>query len=161
MKMALSWIAVCLLLVSCDRQEAITPLNSGVRIENAWIRAAPPTARMLAAYMDVTNPGPNDIRIVEAECFGFEKTEMHLTEIAGDIAKMSRQESVTVTAGGSVSFAPGGLHIMLHKPLAPPEPGMTIECTLVLEGGIRLSTMVPVRAPESGADDHDAHRHHD
>ena len=161
MKIVLGWVVVCLLLVSCDRQEATTPRDSDARIENAWIRAAPPTARMLAAYMDVINPGPDDIRIVAADCSGFQKTEMHRTEMVGDVARMSRQESVTVDAGGSVSFAPGGLHIMLHNPLTPMEPGAEVSCTLVLQSGVRLSTMFPVRAAGLADDDHEAHQHHD
>jgi copper(I)-binding protein len=145
MKMALSWTVVCFLLVSCDRQEAIAPLGADPQVENAWIRAAPPTAHMLAAYMDVTNPGPEDIRIVAADCSGFKRTEIHRSEIINEVATMSRQESVTITAGGSVSFAPGGLHLMLHNPLAPLKPGMDIECTLVLHNGTRLSAVFPVR----------------
>jgi copper(I)-binding protein len=161
MKIALIWTVVCLLLVACDRQDAITPIGTDPQIENAWIRAAPPTAHMLAAYMDVTNPGPDDIRIVAADCSGFKKTEIHRTEIINDVATMSRQQSVTITAGGSVSFAPGGLHLMLHHPLAPLKPGMEIECTLVLHNGTRLSAMVPVREPGLDTDKHEAHLHSD
>ena len=149
MKIALSWTVVCLLLISCDRQEAVEPHSADPHIENAWVRAAPPTAHMLAAYMDVTNPGPDDILIVGADCSGFRKTEIHRTEIVNDVATMSRQESVTITAGGSVSFAPGGLHLMLHNPITPLKSGMEIECTLVLHSGSKLSTMVPVRKPRS------------
>jgi copper(I)-binding protein len=44
-------------------------------------------------------------------------------------------KSVTVPAGGSVSFAPGAYHLMCMNPGAAMTPGRTVSVTLVFSDG--------------------------
>ena len=50
-----------------------------------------------------------------------------------------------IPAGTSLRFEPGGLHLMLMKPLRPLAEGDTARLRLVLADGRRLYAEVPVR----------------
>lgn len=147
-------MAVSLLLLSCGQEPDQQSSTGTPVIEGAWIRVAPPGAHMLAGYMDIVNPQSAAIDIVAASCSGFGSTEIHRTEMENDVARMRRQDLVRVPAGETVSFAPGGLHLMLHGPAADLEAGAMVSCTLDLADGRQLSTLAELRstAPRSTGD---------
>jgi copper(I)-binding protein len=154
-------LSLCLALAACDNQEPRSPGDSEPSIENAWIRAAPPSAQMLAAYMEIINPGTKEMEIVSAQCAGFDSTEIHRSEIIDDVARMTRQNSVTLAAGAITSFAPGGLHLMLNGPVNPVAAGMTVSCTVSLANGLTLAEDFTVREAGSADASHAGHDHED
>ncbi|MGI9263546.1 MAG: copper chaperone PCu(A)C [Gammaproteobacteria bacterium] len=151
-------VLICVALAACDKQGPVMPADSLPKIENAWIRAAPPTTRMLAAYLDVQNPGTQELRIVAVDCSGFGKTEMHRSEIQNDVARMIRQDTVTLGAGKTTSFSPGGLHLMLHDPIRPVTPDDVVPCTLDLSNGTQLEGDFIVQ--DAGAEQVNHANHH-
>ena len=50
-------------------------------------------------------------------------------------------------AGGSVTFAPAGYHLMCMKPTAAVKPGGTVPVTLTFKDGGTLTGDFPVRGP--------------
>ena len=103
-----------LAVVSCgdDPQE---PHETGsLRFDNAWVR--PPVAgrTTTAAYVDVTNPG--DVAIIVTG-FASEdpdlRVELHETTQDGGMMRMRSLGRVTIPPNSTVSFAPGGKHLML------------------------------------------------
>ncbi len=99
-------------LAACGRDD-------GPPVEVAEIRAlAPlPGSAAGAAYLSVTNNGPDRITISSVRSPQFERIEMHETVIddAG-VSRMNRLTGVAVDAGATVHFSEGGKHLMLLGP---------------------------------------------
>lgn len=126
---------------------AAVTAESTPTISGAWVRQVPPAARMTAGYLRVSNPGPEPLVIVGAESPMFGSIEVHGTAMEDGVARMRHHDTVTVAPGETVSFEPGGLHLMLMQPIdAIPSSG-EIELALLLAGGARLEFSAPVGQP--------------
>ncbi|MCY3838386.1 MAG: copper chaperone PCu(A)C [Gammaproteobacteria bacterium] len=104
---------LAILVASCDGP-AQQPSGSPLEFDNAWVRAPVAGRTVTAAYCDVTNPGDMPIGII-----GFEsdhpglRVEMHESTEHDGMMRMRRLARVTIPAKATVSFAPGGMHLML------------------------------------------------
>ncbi|WP_395374965.1 copper chaperone PCu(A)C [Marinicella sp. W31] len=103
-------------------------------VNNAWLRAAPPGSPMLAAYIELTNPTQQAIKLVGAYSPAFSMTEIHKTIIIDDMARMREQKEIIIQPGQSVVMEPGGLHIMLMRPQQQLDVGDTVRICLIYAG---------------------------
>ena len=106
---------LAILVASCDDGgHAKRSSGSPLEFDNAWVR--PPVAgrTVTAAYCDVTNRGDRPLDII-----GFTtdhpglRVEIHESTEDGGMMRMRRLAHVTIPAKATVSFAPGGRHLML------------------------------------------------
>jgi copper(I)-binding protein len=138
---------------------AATPVFGAGRlvVDAAWIRAAPPGARMLAGYARLTNAGDAPLVVTGAASAAFGDVSMHASIIEDGVAKMRPLDTVTLAPGATETFAPGGKHLMLMQPAASLATGEKATITLTVEGGGDVAAEFTVRdgAPEAG------HAHHD
>ncbi len=104
--------------------------NEAIEISEPWIREAPPTATVMAAYMQIKNSADKDLALVSASCDYYETIELHSTIMDGDLARMVKQEQLDLPKGKSVSLAPGGLHIMLIGVKQRPVAGDQVKIVL-------------------------------
>ncbi|HEX7112759.1 MAG TPA: copper chaperone PCu(A)C [Mizugakiibacter sp.] len=148
MNVALLRLATALLLM------AGTVAHAGGRltVEDAWIRAAPPGAMMLAGYMALGNTGDASVVLDAADSDAFGDVSMHRTVEEDGVARMRPLERVTVAPGQRVTFAPGGMHLMLMQPKRALHPGDRITIRLRHADGTTTSVEFAVRedAPEVG-----------
>ena len=117
----------------------------GLEVRDAWIRAAPPGAIVLAGYATIENRGAGTVRLIDASSSAFARVEFHEMRMADGLMKMRRLESVDVPAGQSVAFAPGSDHLMLHEPRHAIAKGDRIELELVDDAGGRTRVTFEVR----------------
>jgi copper(I)-binding protein len=98
-----------------------------IKVTDAWVRLPAVTDRPGAAYVTITG-GPTPDRLVAASSPLAGRTELHAMSITGGVMKMTPLAGVDVPAGGTVSFAPGGNHIMLFglDPAVKPGTGMPL-----------------------------------
>lgn len=129
-------------------------------VNDAWVREAPPTAQVLAAYMQITNPGDQARIITDATSACCQRAEIHRTEIVTGMARMIPQPELTVEAGATVALEPGGLHLMLIAPQAPVVQGDHVVIELRLDDGATLEVHAEVRRDGEPAMDHSHHMHH-
>jgi len=61
------------------------------------------------------------------------------------MSRMHDVRSLTVPAGGSLTFAPGGYHLMCMKPTAAMTPGKKVTVTLVFANGTGTEANFAVR----------------
>jgi copper(I)-binding protein len=94
-----------------------------VIVSDAWVREALPGARMMAAYLTISNPGDRDIRLVAVESPAFTGVMMHKSEIHDGMASMVHQDSIVIPAHGSVALEPGASHLMMPAPDVRPNAG--------------------------------------
>jgi copper(I)-binding protein len=104
-------------------------------VENAWVRAAPPNARVMVAYATIKNISEYDIWITGANSKHYKSVEMHETIEQDGIASMVHIDFIKLAPGDSVNFEPGGKHFMLFTPQASKSVGDHIDFSLILGNG--------------------------
>jgi copper(I)-binding protein len=103
-----------------------------LRVTGAFTRATLPNAPVGGGYMTIINAGSEPDRLIGATTEVTDDVELHDVRITNGVMEMTPlPEGVEIPAGGSVTLAPGGLHMMFIGPRAPFKQG---EClTLVLQ----------------------------
>jgi hypothetical protein len=128
-----------------------TPPGGAIRVRDGWVRAAPPGARVTAAYLTLENPGPQQRVLESVSAEGFEVVEIHETREQDGVARMRPVSRLAVPAGERVELAPGGFHLMLIGPDSPAAEGEQRRLALRFDDGSATTVRLPVRrAPEAG-----------
>lgn len=81
------------------------------------------------------NMGAAPVELVAAQSMACGMLMLHKTESTAGTSRMEDVKSVSVPAGGTVSFAPGGYHLMCMEPSAAMTPGKSVPVTLVFSDG--------------------------
>lgn len=85
-------------------------------VENAWVKLAPPSMQMSAAYMKLSNQQQQAqvITGVSADCCA--SAMLHVTRTKDDKVSMDHLDQLSIPAQSSTHLQPGDVHIMLMKP---------------------------------------------
>lgn len=116
---------------------------------DAWIRAAPPGATMMAGYATLKNSGDAPLTVLTVQSDAFRLTSLHETIVDGDVSKMREIHRVVIEPGQEVRFAPGGRHLMLMQPRHEVGVGDKVQVMFLLADGTRLETYFDVVAPDA------------
>lgn len=146
-------------------EKATAPSTGDIQVEDAWIRptvlpAGSPTPDpdhehhdeqdenddhsergsgvISALYFTIENRGSSEEELVMVETDVARVTEIHETRSENGLMRMRPVEGVSLPAGDTVAFEPGGFHIMLIDITEQLEPGDTVAVTLVFGSGDRL-----------------------
>lgn len=140
---------------------AANAADTGVMVEDPWVREAPPAAPALGAFMVLHNHTAKPMVLVGAECELAGEVQLHRTIMEGGMARMVRQESIEIPANGKLEFKPGDYHLMLMKPKRVLKVGEKVEVTLKFKDGSRLQATFEVRAGTAmGNHQHSMHHGH-
>lgn len=134
------------LLASCDGGQAPQSSESSLVFDNAWVR--PPVAgrTVTAAYFDVTNRGETPLDIIGfASDYPGLRVEIHESTEDGGMMRMRRLARVTIPAKATVSFAPGGKHLMLF---GFDGSASEVALTATLDGGETLPVVFATRSEQ-------------
>lgn len=112
-----------------------SPTPCAPSVDQAWIRAAPPTASALAGYARVRDTCGRAVAITGARSAAFGRVMLHATAMADGMSTMREAGSLRVPARGELRFAPGGNHIMLMQPRRALAPGQRVRIELLLADG--------------------------
>src|SRR5215213_6325682 len=105
-KRILVFFSVLVLLLSgCS-----TPEAGEIEVHDAWIRPAAQGANG-AVYFAIQSSQADELTGISSDVA--EAVEIHESMTSGDVMEMHPMESVPLPAGKTVTFKPGGLHIML------------------------------------------------
>ena len=141
-------------------------------IDHPVAKTTPATAMSGAGYLAITNTGDtaDSLIAVEAE---FPRVMIHDTKVENDIASMFHIDAAEIAPGETVTFAPGGKHIMFMGLDGDPfEAGEVVAATLVFEHAGRIDVNFNVETLEQivealgkgdaamGEMDHSAHGDH-
>ena len=119
---------------------------AGLMVSDPWVRAAPPNAPALAAFMTLENHTNSDLALVEVRTsLPVARVELHRTIMADGMMKMVQQKQMPVAAHGSLQLKPGSRHIMLIGPKEVPVMGDSVALTLVLSDGSEQKITAKVR----------------
>lgn len=132
-----------------------SPALAAPKVEAAWSRPAAQGATG-GGFMTLTNPDTSGDALVSAASPVAREVQIHQSSMKNGIASMQRLERVPVAAGGRVTFAPGGYHLMLMGLTQALKAGDTIPVTLTFASGakVKASFVVGMGPPVA------AHQHH-
>ena len=130
---------------------AALPAWAQVTVENPWVRATAPGAKVAAGYMVIRNAGAAD-RLIGASSPAAERVEMHVTQRDGDVARMRQVEAYEVRR--ALELKPGGAHLMFVNITGAFKEGEKIPVALKFEKAGEVKTQFHVGRITSGAHDH-------
>ena len=107
-----------------------------LKIEDAWIRAVPPSSKTTAAFMTIINNSDRPVLITGGTCpVAQEIRPMITTKQGNGVMGMALAESFDIPAKGKRVFEPGGDHLMLMNLTEVPKAGSTVPLVLTTESG--------------------------
>jgi copper(I)-binding protein len=115
-----------------------------LEIDTPWVRASVGTSRPSAAYLTIRNTGDAPDRLTGVRTPAAGHAEIHAMVQEGGTMKMRPAGPLVIPAGGAVTLAPGGLHIMLMDLAAPLEQGGTLPLTLIFERAGEVTVEAPI-----------------
>lgn len=132
MKTALLFLLSSLFLVSPPSWSHETASDHALEIADVWTRKTRRTTSA-AVYLKVHNAtdAPDTITGVSSPIANM--ATLHLSQEVDGVMQMNMQDSITVPVGETVSFEPGGLHIMLMGLSNPLTEGDVFPVTLSFE----------------------------
>lgn len=132
--------------------------HQSVAISDLWISEAPPTVSVLAAYAKIENLSDKPKVLTSVTSPYFSKIELHLSEVVNDVAKMIKQESISIPANSHLELSPGAYHLMLFNPKTAIKAGdkQTIHFNFEDKTSISIEATVEKRNNTS----HHHHHHH-
>ena len=119
--------------------------EQGFRISDPWMRFIMPS-RPAAGYFTLSNETDEPRKLVGAASPACGTLMLHETVHEGGVDAMAMVKSISVPAHGSVTFAPGGYHLMCISPSAQMIPGHSVAVTLRFVNGGEATASFPVRS---------------
>ena len=112
-------------------------------VKDAWIRALP--GKLPAGgYFTLQNGTGKPVTLTGVSSPACGETMLHESRDEGGRKTMAHVHALEVPARGSISFAPGGYHIMCMRPKGL-TPGGKTEVTLIFAGGMTKTVSFAVR----------------
>lgn len=119
--------------------------EEGIRVDQAWARASAGAATTGAAYVTLIGGAQAD-QMTGASTPVSASASVHTTAEDNGVMRMRAVPMVPIPAGQTVTFKPGGLHIMLEGLKHPLTAGQSFPLTLTFAHAAPVTVDVPVRA---------------
>ena len=138
----------CALLAACATDDR-PPLS----IDGLRVLAPMPATDVSVGYMTIENHEDRPLVLKSVSSPQFERVEIHVTILDGDIARMQRMEQLEIGAASSVELKPGGTHLMLIGPVADVTAGTRISLQFDFSdrGLLIVETTIVGRQPADAA----------
>ena len=138
-----AWAAGLLLVASAAMADPAT--HPGISVRDAWSRPAAAGTNG-AGFFTIRNSGTSPDTLLSVSSRDARKVEMHQTVMSDGVMSMLRLDSgVMLAPGQSLTFEPGGRHLMLLDIKSALRVGDTLPLTFHLASGRRLDVQAPVR----------------
>lgn len=134
--------------------------NGDIQIQDPWVQAAPPGAKVLAGYLEIKNTGKKQRVLTGASSPAFGQIGIHRTVMHGDMAHMEHLNELPIPPNASVVFQPGGLHFMLMDAKKSLHVGDQVSMTLTFSNGEKISVTAIVRSGNTDAMENSQHMDH-
>jgi periplasmic copper chaperone A len=131
-------IPIILGLIMSFGSAQLSAVESKMNISHAWVKEAPPSAAVLAGYLDLQNQSPQAQTLIGARSSDFKSVMLHQTVSKGGMAHMNHLTQIEIKAGSTLQFTPGGYHLMLMNPKKTLQQGDQVEVLLEFQRGLVL-----------------------
>lgn len=123
-----------------------TSALADLEVRDAKLRLLPANVPA-AGYFSLSNTGSQAVVLNGAQSPSFAQAMIHRSTVKNGVARMEHVAQLDVSAGTTLSFAPGGYHLMLMQRQGPLAPGDQVEITLLFADGQRLPVSFAVVPP--------------
>ena len=131
------------LLLACGAARADGA--STLKISHPWIRMTP-GAQVMAGYFSLTNAGSSKRVLTGVRSQAFANAMLHKSiEKDGKSMMLHVDGGVEVAPGQTVTFAPGGYHVMLMRPVKPLTVGDKVAVDLLFQDKSSLTALFDVQ----------------
>jgi hypothetical protein len=112
---------------------AAPALATGVKVENAWVRATAPGQKVASGYMNLTADA--DMILVGGSSPVSKSVELHFMKMENGVMEMRLMKEIPLPKGKTVSLDPSGLHVMMIGLKSQIKLGQKVPLTLIVKGG--------------------------
>ena len=141
MKLPISIILGLIMSLSSAQMSAAEPK---INVSHAWVQEAPPSAEVLAGYMDLQNQSAQAQTLLGARSSDFKSVILHQTLSKGGMTHMKHSPRIEIKSGSTIQLTPGGYHLMLMNPKKVLRQGDQVEVLLEFQGGLVLPVKLKV-----------------
>ena len=118
-----------------------------LELTDLWTRATPPGAPTAAGYLTITNKGSEADTLIAASSPEAANAGLHTMEMKDGVMTMRPVDGgIEIPAGGSVTLAPDGFHIMFVTLKEPLKEGGKLPVTLTFEKAGTVDTFLHIMA---------------
>ncbi|KAB2861260.1 MAG: copper chaperone PCu(A)C [Bauldia sp.] len=129
-----------------------------LELTGLWARATPPNAPAGGGFLTITNTGDAPDRLIAVSSPDVGQAEIHEMKVADGVMTMRPLENgPEIPAHGTVTLAPGGIHLMFIGLKAPFVAGGELPVTLTFEKAGPVETFLhiePIGAKGPGGAGH-------
>jgi copper(I)-binding protein len=138
-------LAIAAAVAACSSDDGAASCDE-VDLENAWVRL--PAGENTAFYFDASNGGDAEVAVVSATSDIATRYALHETEMVDGQMEMKAvpDQQVAVPAGETVSFEPGGLHVMIMGLTTDLQEGDSVDFTIGFDADCSIDVEAPVEA---------------
>ena len=122
--------------------QAPAAVQASIMVTDAWFRNLP-GALPAGGYFTAKNIGTRDIAITGAKSDACGMLMLHRSSDKGGMSGMDMVTKVEIPAGGTLSFAPAGYHLMCENPKM--KIGAKVPVVLTLSDGTSVAVPFLVR----------------
>ena len=147
MRTSTTWAVLAAAMIGAGLSAPTAPARAdepGVTLSAPWMRLLI-RARPAAGYFTLHNNTATARELTGASSPACGDLMLHQSMNMGGQDKMVMVSKVTVPAHGSISFSPGGYHLMCMQPAATMKVGGTVPVTLRFADGGTLQADFPVK----------------
>jgi hypothetical protein len=134
-------------------ESAVTPAATVVAlaVTDGWTRATPTGATAAGGYLTINNPLAQPDRLISVASARSPRVELHDMSSVNGVMQMRQVDGIDIPAAGSVSLAPGGLHIMFMDLSAGFAVGETVPVELTFAQAGVVNVTLEVRPTDAAA----------
>ena len=116
-----------------------------VSLTNYAMRPALGNNTTTAAYVTIANRGDQPERLMGAACACAGRVSLHTMSMKDGVMNMAEQpDGFVIAPGETITFTPGGNHIMLEDLKTRPQEGQIETLTLLFDKAGTVSLLIPV-----------------
>ncbi len=122
-----------------------------IRIGHPWSPVTAPAQANGAGYMTLANTGTTDDRLLSASSPAARSVQITAVSLGDGVTRMRAvPDGLTILAGATVAFRPGGFQLTLLGLKAPLRQGALVPATLRFQRGgtVRIAFKVEAAAPD-------------
>lgn len=138
MRIALTLATMAFALAACGGPKQ-------VMVDHGWVRLPAVAGHPGAAYFELKG-GRTDATLVAVSSPQAGRAQMHESMMQNGMSSMAPLDRVAVPAGTTVTFSPGGKHVMLFDLASTVKPGSTISLHFSFADSHAIDVSVPAIA---------------
>ncbi|MEO5628372.1 MAG: copper chaperone PCu(A)C [Thermomonas sp.] len=139
-RIGIALLALCLSMTACAR-------DCAPQVKDGWIRLMPGGMAMQAGFGRIDNPCPMPATIVGASSAAYGSVEVHESKVVDGMNRMRAVPELRINPQDAAVLKPGGLHLMLMKPVTTLKEGSRVAIQFKLKDGRTLLGEFEVRKP--------------